>query len=537
MLGEIFAAFGALEPYDRFQIGGLIHDPTRCFPVTTADFAMLAVPGDGATRTGFLQLLQAALIPVVDGALSPYTLRALVPRVAVLRGGVETSPLTTNRLVALVRANGHPTWGDLAGCTIGDVRRWHGAGQQMTAQLIVAAVAAVLHNAPDEHGVQLTLALHAAPRNGVCAALDACLASLPDARGRFAFERDELRLDEQRTASSDRPMTHQFIGVGPEHVRKLRAVARRHILEVTRQDAALEQRVVELAAVIGLATDHDGLRHALATLDLPGLSEPAGLLAIWLAGPYRAVPGHDGWWSPRPVELIEATNTLLATGGGVHTHDVVIKDLASFGMTAAQAEGWLCRQRVRIERGVVVDLRGSAAAIGERVLEATGQAMSYRELCSWMPAEISASALATELQRNRTFIETGPDRWELADWGGEPSAHLVRLSIEVTAEEVAGTDAALSSEVASLLRLRPGIPLILGTRFGPLALCFDGCQVVRGTARPVVLASGASIGDVLWFVVDPRDLAVEVSVEPGTTTPANSKLATITPTSTHRSTV
>ncbi len=516
MMREVFAAFEALQPYDRFQIGCLIRDPSSCFPVLAADSAMLAVPGVGATQSSFLQLLQAALIPVVDGALSSYTLHALVPRVAGLPGGVETSPLTTNRLVALVRANGYRTWEDLAGCKIADVRRWYGAGQQTTAQLVVAAVAAVLHNAPDERGVQLTLPLHAVPRNAVCAALDACLVSLPDARGRFAFEVDELRLDGQRTASADRPMTQQFIGVGAERVRQLKAAARRHILELTRQDGALEQRVVELAALVGLATDHDGFPNALAKLNLPGLSEPAGLLAIWLAGPYRAVPGHDGWWSPRPAELIEATNTFLATGGGVHTHDVVIKDLVGFGLTAAQAERWLGRQHVRIEHGVVVDLRGSAAAVAERVLEATGQAMSYRELCSWMPAEISASALATELQRNRAFIETGPDLWELADWGGEPSAHLVRLSIEVTAEEMAGTETALSSEVASLLRLRPGIPLILGTRFGPLALCFDGCQVVRGTARPVVLASGAAIGDVLWFFVDPRDLAVEVSVEQAT---------------------
>lgn len=46
-----------------------------------------------------------------------------------------------------------------------------------------------------------------------------------------------------------------------------------------------------------------------------------------------------------------------------------------------------------------------------------------------------------------------------------------------------------------------------------MTVTYDGARVMRGTARPVALASGAAIGDVLWFVIDPRDLAAEVTIE------------------------
>ena len=514
MMGHIFAAYGALQPHDRFQIGALLRDPITTFPATTADFAVLPVPRSGSTTATFLRRLQDALVPVLDTQLSSWTLAALVPQVAALTGGVETAPGTTNRLVALVRANGHRTWVALAGCTIGEIRCWHGAGQQMTARLVIAAVATALRSAPSEASRQPT---RVAARGPICKALDACLANLPDARGRFAFELDELRIDRARTAV-DRPATHELVGLSSERARQLKVAAREQVLAVSRQDAAVEQRVGELATLLGQATAHDGLETALESLELPGTSDAAGLLAVWLAGPYRAVPGHDGWWSPRPVELVAETGGLLAMGGGVHPHEVLIKDLIRFGVAEAHAEGWLSHQRVRIEHGLVIDLRGRVGDVGVRVLEATGRAMSYGELCSWMPSEISSSVLAAELRRNPTFIETGPDRWELADWGGEPSAHLVRIRIEVTPEVVSGAEAELSSGIASLLGLRPNVAMTFGTRFGPMAVSYDGSRVMRGSARPVVLASGAAIGDVLWFVIDPRDLAVEVTVDPATST-------------------
>jgi hypothetical protein len=207
---------------------------------------------------------------------------------------------------------------------------------------------------------------------------------------------------------------------------------------------------------------------------------------------------------------------MLSGGGGVHPDEVVLKDLLRLGVTEAHAHRWLSRQHVRIEHGLVVHLGGRIGDVAARALEATGRAMSSRELCAWLPPEVTAPVLVVELNRSRVFVETGPDRWELTDWGGEPSGHLVRIGVQVTPEVVSGDEAELAYEVAGLLRLRPGVPRTFATRFGPMVVSYDGSRVRRGSGRPIVLASGADIGDVLWFVIDPRNSEVEVSVAPAT---------------------
>jgi hypothetical protein len=520
-MAQIFAGFGALEAHDRFHIGAIVREPFACLPVTAADFAAVPVPRSASTTATFLSHLQDALAPVLDSEMSSWTLGELVPAVATMADGVDSAPGMTNRLVALVRTNGYRTWRDLSGCAIGEIRRWYGAGQHMTNRLVIAAVATALRSAPMEPSSQYTTG--AVPRNLISTALDECLANLPDLRGRFAFEFDELRLLGVRSAVG-RPATTDFVGVSAERTRQLKVAARQHVLALRTQNAAVERWIGELATTLGQAVDRQGLDAALVALDLPDLSDPAGLLAVWLAGPYRPVPRHDGWWSPDPVELVEATDGLLATGGGVHTYEVLLKDLVDLGVAGGHAERWLSRQCIRIADGVVVDLRGRVADVGARVLEATGRAMSFGELCSWLPSEISVSGLVAELQRNPMFIETGPDRWELADWGGEPSVHLVRISIPVTHDVLNGNEAELSSDIASSLRLRPGVPMTFATRFGPIAVAYDGARVMRGSARPVVLASGAAVGDVVWFVIDPRDLGIEVTVDHATSNPEPSTI-------------
>lgn len=529
MMGQFFAAFGALRPHDRFKIGAGLRAEFACFPVAASEFAELSVPPSDSTRATFLHGLHGALLPVLDDQIASWTIGQLVPRISALTDAIEISPATTNRLVALVRAHGYRTWEELADCTVGEIRSWFGAGQQTAARVVIGAVDAAFRSAPGEWSPQF--APDVTSRDTVCVTLDGFLADLPDERGRFAFEFDDLRLDRAR-ATVDRSPSHELLGLSLERTRQLKAVVREQLVAVSKQAAAVELRVGELARRLGLATDHEGLETVLRSLQLPAASDPAGLLAVWLAGPYRPVPRHDGWWSPHPVELVDETQALLSTGGGVHSHEVAIKDLIRIGVLEVHADRWLSRQRVKIEHGLVVDLCGRVGDVAARVLEATGKALEYSELRSWMPPAISPSALASELNRNPIFIETGPDRWELTDWGGERSAHLVRIGVEVTPEEVSGADAALSSEVARLLRLRPGKRVALATRFGPIVVAYDGVRVTRGSARPVVLASGAAIGDVLWFVIDPRDSTVEVTVDRASST---DEPTTIQSTSTTRS--
>ena len=347
-------------------------------------------------------------------------------------------------------------------------------------------------------------------RSPIAAELDACLVDLPDPRGRVAFELDDLLL---ATAESDAlAPTHELIGLGHDWMRRLKYDAREHV-RAAFAESSLAATITELAECLGEVVDTAGIHDALAALDLPPPTDPAGLLAVWLAGPYRPIAGFDGWWSPRPAEVVKATTDLVASSGGVHVRETVITDLCGLGVSAACAERWLARQRVRMADGVVVDVAGRPRDVAKRVLEATGRAMTCGELRAWLPeGSASATGLLGELRRHSGFVETGPDQWELAEWGGEPSSHLVHIDVAVTEDVLTGDEAEVPTDVAALLGLAAGSSLKLSTRFGPLVMSYDGVRVARGSARPVVLASGAAVGDVVSFVIDPRSHAVQVAV-------------------------
>ena len=136
-LGQAFAAFGVLAPRGHFRLGAVLHDSSTLFPSTTADFAMLEIPFSADVRSAFVARLGDAIVGVVDGELSTWRLGAVVPGAGRLTGGVDTAAGTTNRLVGLVRSNGLRGWDELVGCTIGEIRDWHGAGPKLTAQLVV----------------------------------------------------------------------------------------------------------------------------------------------------------------------------------------------------------------------------------------------------------------------------------------------------------------------------------------------------------------------------------------------------------------
>ena len=507
-IGQVFGAFGELRPTDRFVIAGLVRPPFEFFPVTNDDFARLPVVTDPTASATFLELLEAAVAAVLDGPLAGWPLGRLVPGVASLPHSIETATGVTNRLVAIVRSHGRRTWAELSPLTIGEIRAWHGAGRTMIARLVRAAAQTALRAAQTS---QLTLAFHTVERVGPALALEACLAGLPDPRGRVAFEVDDLRID--RASNEAASPTHELIGLGHDWMRRLKYDARDHVRAQAAADATLEATISRLAEHLGEVVDLGGIADALAALDLPGLSDPAGLLAVWLAGPYVPVPGYNAWRSPHPAEVVRATTGLVASSGGVHAHDALIGDLTDIGINAASAERWLASQRVRIAEGLVVLVAGRIRDVAARVLEAMGRPMSSDELHQWMPAANNVtSTLSAELRRQPLFVETGPDRWELAEWGGKPSGHLVHIDVPVTENVVDGHEADGPIELAALLGIRAGVPLKLSTRFGPLVMTYDGRRVVRGSARPVVLASGAAIGDVLSFVVDPRSHAVQVTV-------------------------
>lgn len=508
-MGQVFGAFGDLLPADRFQIAVPLRPPFSFVPLAGSEFAALRVIADPSESEAFVSRLEAAIEMVIDGPLSSRKFGALVPGVSASRSAIETAPGVTNRLVAIVRSHGRRTWADLATTTVGEIRAWHGAGRTMTVRLVMAAVETALQTAQT---TQQALTYETVERTEVSAALDACLTSLPDARGRAAFEIDDLPI----VSSDDRVPAYELVGLSYVHSNRLKRVAREHVRIIAAADATLAPVLTRLADRLGDAIDGPGIERVLAAFGLPSTADPAGLLALWLAGPYLPIagddmPGYDRWWSPRPAEIAKETSDLLASSGGVHTYDQLLRDLVGVGVSAC-APRWLARQPVRVHDGVVVLVSGRVGDVLTRVFEATGRAMSNTELASWMPTTEMAAAVAAELRRNGAFLETGPDRWELTDWGGVPSDHFVHIDVAVTPGVLSGNEGDVPIDVAALLGLHPGTPLNLSTRFGPLVMSYDGIRVVRGSARPVVLASGAAIGDVLSFVVDPRTNAVQITV-------------------------
>jgi hypothetical protein len=509
-MGQVFGAFGDLLPTDRFQIAVPLRPPLSLIPCTASDFSALRVMADPAESASFVGRLGAAIDVALDGPLLARTFAVVVPAVSASPGAIETSPGVTNRLVAILRSHGRRTWADLATTTVGEIRAWHGAGRTMTVRLVMAAVETALQTAQT---TQVAVTYETGERTEVSAALDACLASLPDARGRALFEIDDLQI----MSSDDRLPAYELVGLSNVHSNRLKRVAREHVRIAAAADATLGGVLTGLADRLGDAIDCPGIEHVLAAFGLPSTVDPAGLLALWLAGPYLSIPCDDmadseRWWSPHPAEIVKETADLLASSGGVHAHDQLLRDLVGVGVSSACAPRWLARQPVRIRDGVVVVVAGRVGDVLTRVFEATGRAMSNAELAAWTPTTEMAAGVVTELRRNGAFLETGPGSWELTDWGGVASDHVVPIDVAVTPAVLAGDDGEVPVEVAVLLGLRPGTPLNLSTRFGPLVMSYDGVRVVRGSARPVVLASGAALGDVLSFVVDPRTNAVQITV-------------------------
>ncbi len=507
-LGWVFGAFGELRPVDRFSLGCLLQADHRFVPVTAADFAALPIPTSHVTGVTFISGLHHAL-GYLDGALADWSLGSLVPGIIGSTEPIESAPSASNRLVAMVRTRGFRVWADLDRFTLADIRGWHGAGKRLANRLIIAAVECALRTAVTEQDHQLSLTFDPPPiRGAACQVLDRWVEGIADIRGRAAFEIDDVRLDK----TGDQVVTHELVGVTPEYTRRLKNAARSHITSLAGSDPLVASTLQQLSQLLGQAVTTQGIETALTKAGLPALGDPAGALAVWLTGPHSPVSGFDGWWSPRPSELVATTRQLLAESGGVHTLPALLADVTNLGVADAHAVEWISVQDVRIVDGMVVSLAGRPSSVAIRALEATGRAMSAHELSSWLAPGAGLGAAITMLRRNSAFVETGSDHWELTDWGGQPVVQPVSVEVPVTAAVLAGDTGEAPPALASLLALVPGTERKLSTRFGPFVVSYDGSIVMRGSVRPVVLASGATLGDVLVFNVDPKQPSVSVTV-------------------------
>ena len=534
---RVFGVIGLMAPVDRLQLSRWLRQPNGTFPLRPGEIGRLELPPDVGVQQAMLEVFERTIRAELDHGLARLTVGQVVPAISSVPGGVDSAFRVTNRLSALVHAHGAATWAAVAAYRVREVRNWPGAGASSTAQLVILAVRAALeHLAPWSESSGQGM-LFEEGRSDTAMAADFVLGHLTDHRMRALFEHVDLRLDTSapRPGRSENPPapgakpgtgggdagTEQLswaglgdlVGLSGERCRQLSSKARAVVADAANDGPELLAVSADLRRRLGEAVRLGDVESTVRSVGFDGVDDPAALLAVWLAGPYLAVPGHSGWLSPAPGELVAGTRALLTEAGGVHDLPTLIGDLAGLGITGEFVDAWLAVQPVRVEHGVVVQLTGRPMAIVERVLDATGRAMSSKELHSWMPSGLSVTGLFSALRQANRLVETAPDLWELADWGGSPSEHLVRFVVEVTEAVFDGECGELPADFGALLALQPMVPKRFGTRFGPFAISSVGDRVERGTLRPIVLASGAQLGGSLAFVIDPRQQTADVLVD------------------------
>ena len=501
----MFNAVETLAASDRRELAALLRHPTGRFPLVPSEISQLPVPHDRPGQVALLTLLDRALPGALDRGLADRTLLEIVPTIAQISGSVDSAAGATNRLSALVHAHEAASWATIVAYRIDEIRSWRGAGNALVAQLMSVAVGAALDHLRVTSATQASL--FDSDRSPDAMALDRILLLLTNQRQRVLFEHLDLRLDNHDLSAHH---VAGLVGVGYEYGRRLRVGARAVLTNAAQTQPTVQEIVARVRDDLGEATPRQHAEAAVMSLGLGSLDDPAAMLAIWLAGPYRNIPGHPEWLSPRPGELVRHTRALLGEGGGVHDQRSTIADLIGLGLRANVVEAWLAAQPVHIDHDLVVHLVGQPTAIAERLLDASGRAMSTAELHERLPTT-TAAGLAAALRRSSRFVETAPAQWELADWGGAPSQHFVRFEVDVTADVLAGQTSNMASDIASQLGLAVGAAKRFPTRFGPLALTFDGDHVHRGSIRPIALAIGACVGETLLFIVDPRHGTAEVA--------------------------
>jgi hypothetical protein len=169
---------------------------------------------------------------------------------------------------------------------------------------------------------------------------------------------------------------------------------------------------------------------------------------------------------------------------------------------------------------------GTPADVAERALFAAGRSLTVDELeATIWPGRASPAAeldrLLRALHHDARFLRVGAREFELADWGGEPYREVPVdpepadeacswLRIEVDEAVLGGATAPVPVPLLATLGMQPGTRRTFATKFGPVALAYDGDRPMRGTLRPVALAAGAGLGDVmaLGFRVGEDDAVV-----------------------------
>jgi hypothetical protein len=300
---------------------------------------------------------------------------------------------------------------------VGEVAAWPAVGRSKVAALIGTAVDVAV----DHLGRQVPVAgtVVAPDTHGVLSRLDRVLDEVGDDRDRAVFAHCVLGVGpgpEPRLAE-----VGVELGVVAERVRQLRARAcdRAAAAALAAGPPALGSLVATIAARLGAAAPVTAVDAVLVALGLPARPDVRSLLALWLAGPYQRVPGHDAWLSTDPAGLLDETRSALAEDGGVRDADQVAKELAQWGLLDGHATAWVADQPARVVDGLLVSTAGRPAEVAERVLFATGHPLPAASLAS--AVDIDAADLAAAVGRDRRFRRSPGGEVGLVEWGDDPA--------------------------------------------------------------------------------------------------------------------
>ena len=586
-LEQLFPRIDVLAAPARLGLSSLL-TPSASLPgVLAEEIADLPIPHPitGDVRRAVRLAVEKGLGPAALAALRAQALSDVVPLIKTCDEGpiIAGAPV---RVRELLRRQGITSWADLAGVTLNEMAEWTNVGPATLAVVVGAAVEAALasstpsaadghepeppsladpasralallvHHERDAGGDLLRRALEAhANGNGppevraaaACLLRAADLASSPlmvdldmvweaagDHRDRSVLAYRVLRLDRRL---STKALGHA-LGISDQRVQQIQARAEQRARDAAAgPGAGVRVLAADLGARLGPACRLTAIDGALADLGLPPHDDARSAVLVWLAGPYTPVKGHDGWVATDPVTLVADTRRLLHLDGGVRQLDHLVADLEAAGVTSEDAGDWLATHDVVLLDGLVVSRSGSPADMSERILSATGRAMTAAELAGLASAAAGAApgdatAHDGRLRRDPRFIRVDRHHFELAEWGGTPfqearppvPAELFpgagratltgrsQLRIEVDAAALRGASAAVPMAVVEALGLACGSRRTFTTRYGPVALTRTADQPSRGSVRPIALAAGARAGDALVIDFDAAtgDASVDV---------------------------
>ncbi len=569
-LRHLFPQVHTLAPPIRTRLSALLASPGSMPAVLAEELRDLPLPTEDRGRRELRAVIEKGLGREALAALRTLPLSDVVPPINSCQGGptAGSCPARTIELLAREKAT---TWADLSARTLGEIARWPGMGPQTLAGLVGAALDAAMpastgetgHDGtaapgPESDASALALLLHhdtatggdlrraiethaagvgpadvrgaamrllvAADRAGSprLALLDRVWHAAGDHTYRALFAHRALRLD-RRPAAKD---LGAALGLQTNRIGPTQAHAERRARRAATPD--LDPLVSDLRARLGPACHLRAVDDALTDLGLPPRTDPRSALLVWLAGPYRRVGGREGWIATDPATLIADTRRLLREDGGVRQLDHVTADLDAAGVAAHDVAAWLAAQPAVVVDGLVVAPSRNPADVAERLLSATGRAMSARELAALLPQPHSATGLGTRLCRDRRFVRVDRDHFELTEWGSKaftepkpaprpptelfPRTGRSQLRVEVDAAVLRGASEPVPLHVVEALGLPCGGRRTFTTRFGPVALTHKATQPIRGSMRPVALAAGAAEGDSLLLEFDAAtgDASVEL---------------------------